>query len=131
MPQITGILETSLYVDDLQRSVEFYETIFGLEVIDRGDRLCAMGVRTEQVLLLFMKGSSANLPLGATDGNGQLHLAFAISATELGPWESWLENHGVTIELRRDWERGGHSIYFRDPDGHLLELATPGVWSNY
>src|SRR5262249_8862474 len=128
---LTGILETALYVDDLQRSVEFYKTIFGFEVIDSGDRLCAMGVRTGQVLLLFKKRESADLPLGATDGEGQLHLAFAISASELQNWESWLVNQGVLIELRRSWERGGHSIYFRDPDGHLLELATPGVWSNY
>ncbi|HWQ03343.1 MAG TPA: glyoxalase, partial [Candidatus Nitrosotenuis sp.] len=26
---------------------------------------------------------------------------------------------------------GGRSIYFRDPDGHSLELVTPGVWPNY
>jgi catechol 2,3-dioxygenase-like lactoylglutathione lyase family enzyme len=131
MPRVNGILETALYVDDLQHSVEFYKTIFGFEVIDSGDRLCAMRVRPGQVLLLFKKGASAQLPAGATNGEGQLHLAFAISASELQIWASWLGNPGVVIELRRTWERGGKSIYFRDPDGHLLELATPGVWSNY
>ena len=39
--------------------------------------------------------------------------------------------HQVEIEGRTDWPRGGHSIYFRDPDGHLLELATPGLWTVY
>ena len=29
------------------------------------------------------------------------------------------------------WPRGGESLYFRDPDGHLVELATPGLWANY
>ena len=38
---------------------------------------------------------------------------------------------GVAIEGRNDWSRGGRSIYFRDPDRHLLELATPGLWSVY
>jgi integrase len=46
-------------------------------------------------------------------------------------WETHLASRGVVIEGRNDWERGGRSIYFRDPDGHLLELATPGLWSVY
>src|SRR5260370_1946829 len=129
MPRINGILETSLYVDDLERSVRFYQTIFGFEVIDSGNRLCAMGVGPGQVLLLFKKGASADLPTGATDGKGQLHMAFAISAEELDTWEAWLAKHGVTIEVRLSCERGGRSLSFRDPDGLLLELAAPDVWS--
>jgi len=131
MPKLNGILETALYVDDLRRSARFYKDIFGFEVIDSGNRLCALGIGPGQVLLLFKKGASADLPVGATDGEGQLHLAFAISAEELDAWESWLAKQRVAVELRRTWERGGRSIYFRDPDGHLLELATPGVWSVY
>jgi catechol 2,3-dioxygenase-like lactoylglutathione lyase family enzyme len=131
MPKLDGLLETALYVDDLQQSAEFYKTIFGFQVIDSGERLCALASGPRQVLLLFKKGASANLPLGATDGDGQLHLAFAITASEWDAWEKWLSDHGVAIELTRTWERGGRSMYFRDPDGHLLELATPGVWSIY
>jgi catechol 2,3-dioxygenase-like lactoylglutathione lyase family enzyme len=110
MPKLNGILETALYVDDLQRSVRFYQAVFGFEVIESGERLCAMGVRTGQVLLLFQKGASADLPAGATDGEGQLHLAFAISAAELDGWERWLANQGIRIEQRRTWERGAACI---------------------
>jgi catechol 2,3-dioxygenase-like lactoylglutathione lyase family enzyme len=131
MPNLNGILETALYVGDLDRSRNFYHDIFGFDVVDCGERLCALGIQPGQILLLFKKHASAGLGVGATDGEGQLHLAFAISADELDAWESWLANQGIMIELRRTWERGGRSIYFRDPDGHLLELATPGVWSVY
>ncbi len=131
MPKLNGILETALYVDDLKRSAEFYLKIFGFKVIDSGDRLTALEAGPRQVLLHFKKGASANLSLGATDGEGQLHLAFSISASEWDAWEKWLSDHGVAIELTRTWERGGRSLYFRDPDGPLLELATPGVWSVY
>ncbi len=126
--KLDGILETSLYVEDLQRSTRFYQTLFGLEVIDAGERLVALHIAHRQILLLFKKGLSAQLPLTPHDGAGQLHLAFAIPASELGEWEAWLAQQGVPIEQKRAWERGGTSLYFRDPDRHLLELATPGIW---
>ena len=47
-----------------------------------------------------------------------------------GPRES-LESRGVEVVREVEWELGGRSLYFRDPDGHLLELATPGVWEVY
>lgn len=127
-PQLDGLLETSLYVDDPERSARFYETVFGFTPMVRGDRLVALDMFGRQVLLLFRKGASATLPEVPHDGSGQSHLAFAIPPGELARWEEWLASNGVAVELKRDWERGGCSLYFRDPDGHLLEVATPGVW---
>lgn len=133
MPKLDRLLESALYVDDLERSARFYATVLGFEVISRGgDRLHALSVAGNQVLLLCKKGASANLTsLPAHDGDGHLHLAFAIPAGELDAWEAWLAQHGVTVEQKVTWERGGCSLYFRDPDQHLVELATPGVWSVY
>jgi catechol 2,3-dioxygenase-like lactoylglutathione lyase family enzyme len=42
-----------------------------------------------------------------------------------------LAEHGVGIESEVQWDLGGTSLYFRDPDGHSVELATPGVWPIY
>jgi catechol 2,3-dioxygenase-like lactoylglutathione lyase family enzyme len=89
-----------------------------------------MHVGLHQVLLLFKKGASRTIQ-SPHDGDGELHVAFAIPADELTSWESWLQAKGITVEERRQWELGGWSLYFRDPDRHLLELATPGVWSVY
>ena len=52
----------------------------------------------------------------------------AVAAADLPAWEARLAAQGVPIEGRTQWPRGSTSIYFRDPDGHLLELATPGLW---
>lgn len=52
-------------------------------------------------------------------------------ASELDAWTQRLGELGIAIEERKVWDRGGISLYFRDPDQHLLELATPGVWSIY
>jgi catechol 2,3-dioxygenase-like lactoylglutathione lyase family enzyme len=130
-PKTEGLLESSLYVADVARSAEFYRRIFGFQVIsDFGGRGCAMQAGERQVLLLFKKGGSRTIPT-PHDGDGELHLAFAISATELASWEGWLAENGIAVEEKRAWKLGGQSVYFRDPDRHLIELATPGVWSIY
>jgi catechol 2,3-dioxygenase-like lactoylglutathione lyase family enzyme len=130
-PKTNGIVESSLYVSDVARSVQFYEEIFGFRVISGfGERGCAMHVGLRQVLLLFKKGASRAIQ-SPHDGDGELHVAFAISSDELANWESWLQTKGIAVEEKRTWDLGGWSIYFRDPDRHLLELATPGVWSVY
>jgi catechol 2,3-dioxygenase-like lactoylglutathione lyase family enzyme len=130
-PKTDGILESSLYVSDVPRSVRFYQETFGFSVISEfGERGCAMHAGTRQVLLLFKKGASRAIasPHG---GDGELHLAFAIPSDELRNWESLLQERGIAVEEKRRWESGGWSLYFRDPDRHLLELATPGTWSVY
>lgn len=83
-----------------------------------------------QVLLLFKKGGSIAIQ-SPHDGDGELHIAFAIPAAELANWEQWLQTTQIEVEEKRQWDLGGWSLYFRDPDRHLIELATPGVWSVY
>ncbi|HYL86689.1 MAG TPA: VOC family protein [Candidatus Angelobacter sp.] len=130
-PKTDGILESSLYVSDLPRSIRFYQETFGFPVLsDFGERGCAMQAGPAQVLLLFKKGGSLTTST-PHDGDGELHVAFAIATDDLANWESWLEQRGIAVEEKRTWELGGWSLYFRDPDRHLLELATPGVWSIY
>ena len=130
-PQSQGILESSLYVHDVAVSARFYERIFGFRVIsDFGERGCAMQAGDRQVLLLFKKGGSLQIQ-SPHDGSGELHVAFAIPASELATWEAWLAQNEIAVEEKTTWERGGQSLYFRDPDRHLVELATPGVWSIY
>lgn len=130
-PKTDGILESSLYVNDLSRSVRFYKEIFGFCVIgDFGERGCAMQAGRGQVLLLFKRGASRATQT-PHDGEGELHVAFAIPLAELANWESWLQTKGIEVEEKRPWDLGGWSLYFRDPDRHLIELATPGVWSIY
>ncbi len=133
-PPVTGVLETALYVADLARATEFYARLFGFKLLDGDARFSALEVPGRQVLLLFQRGASVApilLPFGTIpphDGTGRLHFALAIPASELEAWARHLEANGVRVESRLTWPRGGTSLYFRDPDGHLVELATPGVW---
>lgn len=137
VPRLTDLKETALHVDDLERAKRFYEEVLGLRVLVADDRFCAFDVAGKHILLLFARNAlntAIELPGGTIpphDGFGSLHAAFAVDVAELPAWESHLTAHGVVILSRVSWPRGGKSIYFRDPDGHLLELLTPGVWSTY
>lgn len=137
MPSLSGILETALHVDDISRSSRFYEQILGLQRIAGDHRFRAYSVAGRDVLLLFQRDSTQQplmLPGGVIPphgSSGQLHVAFSIALADLPTWEQRLAENSIPIESRVTWPLGGHSIYFRDPDSHLLELATPGLWSIY
>lgn len=137
MTAVNGIVESCLYVHDLSRSAEFYEKVLGLRELYSDPRGRAFRVADRQVLLLFLKGAStegAAVHGGAIpghDGSGRLHIGFSISASDLAKWEQRLRDCSVEIESRVTWPEGGTSLYFRDPDGHLVELLTPGVWPIY
>lgn len=136
-PRVGHLLETSLYVGDLDRAEAFYRRVFGFETFLRDGRMCGMGVPGGGVLLLFREGGSVRpspTPTGDIpphDGHGELHLAFAIPVGELAAWESHLAAESILLESRVTWPRGGVSLYFRDPDGHSVEVATPGLWPSY
>jgi catechol-2,3-dioxygenase len=137
MPQLDAVLETALYVDDLDRAARFYSDVLELKPLYQDSRLTAFSVGGRSVLLLFPRGGSletVHMPGGTIpphDGAGPLHIAFAIAKDDLQKWEQRLSENNIAIEGRTTWRRGGESIYFRDPDGHLLELATPGLWTIY
>jgi catechol 2,3-dioxygenase-like lactoylglutathione lyase family enzyme len=137
MPQLNKVLETALYADDLEGTARFYAEVLGLRRLFVDGRLQAFAVGEQSVLLLFRRGASlttVSLPGGTIpphDGQGPLHVAFAIAAEELPSWEARLQAREIAIEGRTHWPRGGHSVYFRDPEGHLVELATPGLWEIY
>lgn len=136
-PPLGRVLETGLYVDDLDRARGFYESVLGLVPMLSDARFIAYPVGGT-VLLLFLRGSadaSIALPFGGAipphDGAGRLHFAFAAAATDMDRWRAHLLAHGVEIEGEVHWPKGSTSLYFRDPDGNLAEIASPGLWANY
>jgi len=136
-PPIVGVLETVLYVDDLERAAAFYREVMGLPILYSDPRIRAFDVGGRGTLLLFPRGgtlSPVETPGGTIpphDGSGPVHIAFSIEAAALDDWRRHLAAADVAIESTTRWPRGGTSIYFRDPDGHLVEIATPGLWRGY
>ena len=135
-PRIDGLLETSLYVADLDRSAAFYERVLGRRVMLQSPRLVALDAGRQGVLLLFLAGATsadvveAGGSIPGHEGTGRLHMAFAVPAGDLDAWRVRLAEAGVALTGEMAWPRGGTSLYFSDPDGHVIELASPGLWPN-
>jgi catechol 2,3-dioxygenase-like lactoylglutathione lyase family enzyme len=133
-PAIEGLLETSLHASDLQRTASFYRDLFGFKTLVDSPRLVAFEIAQRSVLLVFQAGATGQdvVDAGGTipghDGSGRLHLAFSISSNDLDAWRKRLSERGVNTVGEYRWPRGGLSLYFRDPDEALVELATPGLW---
>jgi catechol 2,3-dioxygenase-like lactoylglutathione lyase family enzyme len=127
---IKQVLESCLYVDDLAAARVFYAQVLGLEVHSQapGRHLffrCGHGM-----FLLFnpdaTSESTGNIPTHGAYGPG--HIAFAVQKADLPAWREHLLQHNVAIEAEITWPTGGYSIYFRDPAGNSVELATPQTW---
>ena len=138
-PVINGVVETILYSDEIKRATEFYQQVLGLALMKGdGERFQALDSGAHRVLLLFKRGGTLAPQPVATggmipphDGSGPHHIAFAIAEADYTAWCARLKQFGVAIESEAQWELGGRSLYVRDPDRHLVELVTPGIWPNY
>ena len=133
-PRIVGLLETSVYARDLERTAAFYRDLFGLRTLVNSPRLVAFDIAARSVLLVFQVGSTEDDVVDARgtipghDGRGRPHLALSIASGDLDAWRKRLAERGVEIVGEYRWPRGGTSLYIRDPDEALVELATPGLW---
>lgn len=131
----SAVLESALYVTDLDAAETFYGGVLGLEPAGKvaGRHVffrCGQGI-----VLLFNADatcvppqSGARLPVPPHGAVGHGHLCFAASEAEIDRWKARLAEHGVAIEAEFEWPRGGRSIYFRDPSGNSLEFANPTIW---
>lgn len=137
MPQLEGVLETALYVDDKPRSVAFFRDVMGMTIVRDEDRLTAFDAGGQSILLVFARQASLDgedTPGGhipGHDGTGPLHMAFKVAAGDYEAWRDQLRSAAVPELSEVTWPTGGRSYYFNDPDGHVLEIATPGLWPSY
>ena len=127
--QAKRILETCLYVDDLDSAEEFYRQVLGLELYSRSVGRHVFFRCGEQFFLLFnametRKGDKA--PAHGAIGEG--HVGFWMEPDDSVAWREHLERNGVTIEHEVKSPNGLFAIYFRDPSGNGVELVTREWW---
>jgi catechol 2,3-dioxygenase-like lactoylglutathione lyase family enzyme len=130
MGEIEAVIETGIYVNDLDRAEGFYRDVLGLAVIGKEPgRHVFFRVGQRNVLLAFNADATLKgdvLPAHGTRGPG--HFALGIAAADFDAWRDRLIGQSIAIEKEVQWPRGGKSLYFRDPAGNSVELITPGLW---
>lgn len=111
--RVRGIQHLNLQVADLERSRAFYEQVLGFELsFAKGD-----------TIWLEAGSDLLGLSRGVPPTDFPTHFGFQVgSPEEVDAWLGQLEKHGVTIAKGPYDRSDGRSVYFRDPDGYLLEI---------
>ncbi len=131
-PEIVNLVETGVYVDDLEQAERFYADVLGLSLIGReSGRHVFFRVGREDVLLLFraeetIKGD--HLPAHGRDRPWTISPSASRPGLSTPGGGSCCIRGGRRGGQGRMAEQGGRSLYFRDPAGNSVELITPGVW---
>jgi catechol 2,3-dioxygenase-like lactoylglutathione lyase family enzyme len=127
--QFKQIKETCLYVKDLEKTEDFYHSKLDMEIIGKVKERHVFFKAGGSVLLCFINEATRHdTKLPPHYGLGNIHLAFETKKEEYDLWKKKIHSLGIPIEHEQEWHKGYRSFYFRDPDGHLLEIVQEGMW---
>lgn len=129
--QLTGLHHVTLISADLERTTAFWRDVLGLALVreatnddDPGARHFWFGdaAGSPGTLVSFLE--YPQMDPGVVGTGSTHHIALAVdSAEEQVAWRDYLR--GKDVQCTDVFDRGGlKSIYFRDPDGHIVEIAT-------
>ncbi len=124
MDPLDGIDHVAIAVRDVARSAAWYQRVLGLERLYEGawdDVPTMVGIGTTAIALFPIKSEEVKPP-PAKNVVAMRHLAFRAGRRCFESARAHLEQLGIECEFQ-DHEIA-HSIYFRDPDGHQLEITT-------
>jgi glyoxylase I family protein len=129
--RISGLHHVTIICRDAGRSADFYRNVLGLRLVkqtvnddDQGARHLIFGDERGRPGTLVTCLEYPQLDEGKVGIGSTHHFAFAVgSAEELEGWRAYLQSRGLpcTDVLDRELYK---SVYLRDPDGHLVELAA-------
>ena len=125
---IVSIKETCIYVNDLERTQEFYNKL-GLSTIAFVANRHVFFRAGSSVLLCFIADQTLKeQDLPPHGAKGTIHFAFEVNAGDYEGAFQQIKNAGIQILHEHFWKRGIRSFYFHDPDFNLVEIIEQGLW---
>jgi catechol 2,3-dioxygenase-like lactoylglutathione lyase family enzyme len=109
----------SLNVSDRGRSIEWYRDVLGLEQRNQPTEDAEPVFMGEFGACVALFQAEKVSPERLPESTGLRHVAFTVD--DLDRTQDRLRQHGV--DFRFEDHGNAHSVYFRDPDGHTLELT--------
>lgn len=128
-----GIMETAIYVDDLDAAEAFYREVFGLEIVTKLPGQFVFFRCGQQMLLIFdpEKSRQANgeNPIPRHGAAGQGHFCFyAENRAEVDAWRERFVSLDIPVEHYHRWPNDSWSVYIRDPAGNSVEVGEGRLW---
>src|SRR5579875_135121 len=118
MIELTHLRHLALFTSNLEDTANFYETVWGLDVVERReDAVYFRGASEEHHILALIKGSRSGIH----------HIAFGLrdkAAVDKAAEE--LKAQGITLAAEPgylDEAGGGYGLRFIDPEGRCIELS--------
>lgn len=126
---IQSIKETCIYVQDLQRTKEFYQGKLGLPLIAFAEGRHVFFRAGRSVLLCFVAEKTLQeKELPPHGASGIIHFAFQVNKEDYDAALAQVRSAGIPILHEHFWKQGIRSFYFHDPDQHLVEIVEAGLW---
>jgi catechol 2,3-dioxygenase-like lactoylglutathione lyase family enzyme len=124
MMNLEGIDHVALSVRDVERSAQWYIEVLGFERKFEGmwDGVPVFVGKGTNALALFPIRANERSTSDAQAEVRMLHLAMRANRKNFLAAQEELKRRGIKFDFQ-DHEIS-HSIYFRDPDGHQLEITT-------
>ncbi len=136
IPSLNQVIESCIYVDDLDAALPFYRDLLGLELVTaemsrhlffKCGNSMVLVFKPEATLQPGCRGEGhVEVPTHGAQGPG--HLAFAVTEDELEVWRARFQEFNCPVEMEIEWPGGGHSLYVRDPGNNSIEVVTPKLW---
>ena len=130
-PRILGVYETVLYSSDVPETARFYAALPGARLLgEPGDSSAALRLDDGGVLLIFdpRHASKPGRGVPSHGATGPGHVAFLVEDGTLDAFAAELRSRGLEIEREITWDRGGRSLYVRDPAGNSVEFVEGEAW---